>query len=140
MGRVGHGRASPSNSIPGDEVVSHDASCTRARRCSLLSENGYGKRTPVEEYRVQSRGGKGIKAMQLTDKTGLLAALLLVREEEDVMIITDDGTIIRTAVADISTQSRSHAGRAHDAPCRRQPRGGRHRHRKGGGDSRSRSH
>ena len=59
---------------------------------------------------MQSRGGKGIKAMQLTDKTGRLAALMLAHEGEDVMMISDDGTIIRTAVADISTQSRSTQG------------------------------
>ena len=94
---------------PGDEIVSMSV-VHEGTQVLTVSENGYGKRTPVEEYRVQSRGGKGIKAMQLTDKTGLLAALMLVREEEDVMMISDDGTIIRTAVADISTQSRSTQG------------------------------
>ena len=94
---------------PGDEIVSTSV-VHEGTQVLTVSENGYGKRTPVEEYRVQSRGGKGIKAMQLTDKTGLLAALMLVREEEDVMMISDDGTIIRTAVADISTQSRSTQG------------------------------
>ncbi len=92
-----------------DEIVSMSV-VHEGTQVLTVSENGYGKRTPVEEYRVQSRGGKGIKAMQLTDKTGLLAALMLVREEEDVMMISDDGTIIRTAVADISTQSRSTQG------------------------------
>ena len=93
----------------GDEVVSMSAV---QEGCEVLtiSENGYGKRTPEAEYRVQSRGGKGIKAMQLTDKTGPLSALMLVREDEDVMLISDDGTIIRMAVADISTQSRSTQG------------------------------
>ncbi len=60
---------------------------------------------------AQSRGGKGIKAMQLTDKTGLLAALMLVREEEDVMMISDDGTIIPPQWPQISPlQSRSTQG------------------------------
>lgn len=93
----------------GDGVVSMsvvDPEC----QVLTISENGYGKRTPVEEYRVQSRAGKGIKAMQLTDKTGPLAALMLVREDEDVMMISDDGTIIRTAVSELSTQSRSTQG------------------------------
>ena len=93
----------------GDEIVSMsvvDEGC----QVLTISENGYGKRTEVDEYRIQSRGGKGIKAMQLTDKTGRLAALMLVHEDEDVMMISDDGTIIRTAVADISTQSRSTQG------------------------------
>ena len=80
--------------------------------CMVLSltENGYGKRTPVEEYRPQARGGKGIKAMNLTAKTGKLANQLMVRDEEDLMIITDDGTIIRTAVADIPVLTRNTQG------------------------------
>ena len=108
MGRTAMGVRSI-DLAPGDEVVSMSAV---QEDCEVLtiSENGYGKRTPEAEYRVQSRGGKGIKAMQLTDKTGPLSALMLVREDEDVMLISDDGTIIRMAVADISTQSRSTQG------------------------------
>ena len=108
MGRTAMGVRSI-DLAPGDEVVSMSAV---QEGCEVLtiSENGYGKRTPEAEYRVQSRGGKGIKAMQLTDKTGPLSALMLVREDEDVMLISDDGTIIRMAVADISTQSRSTQG------------------------------
>ena len=93
----------------GDEIVSMSV-VDENSQVLTISENGYGKRTEVNEYRVQSRGGKGIKAMQLTDKTGRLAALMQVHEDEDVMMISDDGTIIRTAVADISTQSRSTQG------------------------------
>ena len=93
----------------GDEIVSMSV-VDEDSQVLTISENGYGKRTEVREYRVQSRGGKGIKAMQLTDKTGRLAALMQVHEDEDVMMISDDGTIIRTAVADISTQSRSTQG------------------------------
>ena len=89
----------------GDEIVSMSV-VDEDSQVLTISENGYGKRTEVREYRVQSRGGEGIKAMQLTDKTGRLAALMQVHEDEDVMMIADDGTIIRTAVADISTQSR----------------------------------
>ena len=93
----------------GDEIVSMSV-VDENSQVLTISENGYVKRTDVKEYRVQSRGGKGIKAMQLTDKTGRLAALMQVHEDEDVMMISDDGTIIRTAVADISTQSRSTQG------------------------------
>jgi len=93
----------------GDEIVSMSV-VDEGMQVLTVSENGYGKRTEVEEYRAQSRGGKGIKAMQLTDKTGKLAALMLVNPEDDVMMISDDGTIIRTAVEDISTQSRSTQG------------------------------
>ncbi len=62
---------------------------------------GYGKRTDPEEYREQGRNGKGIRAMNLTEKTGDMAALLLVHEDEDMLLITDDGTIIRSPVSDV---------------------------------------
>ena len=86
---------------PGDAVV--DAAVLEEDAQVLsITENGYGKRTQLDEYRVQSRGGKGVKAMNLTDKTGPLARQLLVHEEEDVLILTDDGIIIRTPVSSIS--------------------------------------
>ena len=75
-----------------------------------ITENGYGKRTAIEEYRLQSRAGKGIKAMNLTDKTGGLARQLLVRSDEDILIITDDGTIIRTPVDSIPLHGRATQG------------------------------
>ncbi len=71
---------------------------------------GYGKRTSPDEYREQGRNGKGIRAMNLTDKTGELAALLLVNPEEDILLITDDGTIIRTSVEDVRLCGRSTQG------------------------------
>ena len=66
-----------------------------------VTTGGYGKRTDPEEYREQGRNGKGIKAINLTDKTGELAALFFVHEDEDILLITDDGTIIRNRAADI---------------------------------------
>ena len=75
-----------------------------------ITRNGFGKRTEIDEYRVQSRGGKGIKAMNLTEKTGLLAGQLLVDEDEDILLITDDGTVIRTPVSSISTHGRNTQG------------------------------
>ncbi len=71
---------------------------------------GYGKRTDPEEYREQGRNGKGIRAINLTDKTGDLAALLLVHEAEDILLITDDGTIIRTPVESIRLCGRNTQG------------------------------
>ena len=71
---------------------------------------GYGKRTSPDEYREQGRNGKGIRAMNLTDKTGDLAALLLVNPKDDLLLITDDGTIIRTAVEDIRFCKRNTQG------------------------------
>ena len=75
-----------------------------------ISENGYGKRSDPEEYRETNRGGQGVRAMGLTEKTGLLAAQLMVREEEDIILITDDGTVIRTGVSSIRNCGRASQG------------------------------
>jgi DNA gyrase subunit A len=93
----------------GDSVVAMSILEEGAKVLSL-TQLGYGKRTEIDEYRVQTRGGKGIKAMNLTDKTGLLAGQMLVHEGEDLLLITDDGTIIRTPVCDISVQGRNTQG------------------------------
>ena len=66
-----------------------------------ITAGGYGKRTNPDEYREQGRNGYGIRAMNLTEKTGDMAALLLVHPDEDLLVITDDGTIIRSAVDSI---------------------------------------
>ena len=93
----------------GDEVVDM---CPVFPDMKVLSitENGYGKLTEIDEYRVQSRGGKGIKAMNLTPKTGRLTCQLLADEAEDILLITDDGTVIRMSVGDISTLGRNTQG------------------------------
>ncbi len=75
-----------------------------------ITELGYGKRTSIDEYRLQSRAGKGILAMRLTDKTGYLAGQMLVTEGEDILVITDDGTIIRTPVDTIPSLGRATQG------------------------------
>lgn len=75
-----------------------------------VSENGYGKRTPIEDYRMTSRGTKGVKTMNLTDKTGSLVAVRSVNGDEDLMIITSGGVIIRISVNDISLYSRNAQG------------------------------
>lgn len=85
----------------GDEVICV-AVVHEGEHVLAITQKGYGKRTEIGEFRLQSRGGKGILAMRLTEKTGLLAAQLLVHEAEDIMLITDDGTIIRMPVDDIS--------------------------------------
>ena len=93
----------------GDEVIDL-AVVEEGAQVLAITENGYGKRTKVEEYRLQQRGGKGIKAMNLTAKTGKLAAQLLVHDDEDLMIITVDGTVIRTPVDSISELGRNTQG------------------------------
>ena len=75
-----------------------------------ITENGYGKRTDPEEYRETNRGGKGVRSMNLTEKTGPMVAQLMVHDDEDIMLITDDGTIIRTAVEDIRICGRASQG------------------------------
>lgn len=76
----------------------------------VVTANGYGKRTPEDEYRLQTRGGVGIKTIQITDKNGPMAAVKTVTGEEDIMLITDNGMLIRMDVADISVIGRSTQG------------------------------
>ncbi|MCB9884346.1 MAG: DNA gyrase subunit A [Planctomycetes bacterium] len=75
-----------------------------------VCENGYGKRTAVEEYRVQSRGGKGIIDIRTTERNGPVVNLLAVKDDDEVMMITKDGQIVRTAVAQISVIGRNTQG------------------------------
>ncbi len=75
-----------------------------------VTENGYGKKTPLDEYRKQSRGGKGIFTYKLTDKTGKLAGMRAVTDEDDIILITSEGVIIRMHTEDISTYSRHTQG------------------------------
>jgi DNA gyrase subunit A len=76
----------------------------------IVTAKGYGKRTPVSEYRIQSRGGKGIKTLNVTEKNGAIAGLKVVSDEEDLMIMTSLGTMIRTSMAGISTMGRNTQG------------------------------
>ena len=75
-----------------------------------ISEKGYGKRSNVEEYRLQGRGGMGVKAGVFNEKTGLLAALKQSFEDNDILLIADNGIIIRTPVDQISSLSRVSQG------------------------------
>ncbi len=76
----------------------------------MKGENGYGKRTVVDDYRLQSRGGKGIKAGNFNEKTGKLVALKITNDDEDLMLISDNGVIIRMASSDIRIIGRSSLG------------------------------
>ena len=76
----------------------------------IITEKGYGKRTMASEYPTKGRGGKGIKTANITEKNGPLAGLLTVKGDEDLMIITDTGVMIRTSVANISQTGRSTQG------------------------------
>lgn len=75
-----------------------------------VTENGYGKKTPLEDYRLTKRGGKGVRSIQLTERNGKLVSLRAVNGDEEMMIISDDGIIIRIAVENVGTYSRNTQG------------------------------
>ena len=93
----------------GDEVVDVNRILPGATVLSI-TERGMGKRTPEAQYRVQSRGGKGVIATAITEKTGELACMKLCDGSEDIMLIRDDGTIIRLPVEQISVTARNTQG------------------------------
>jgi DNA gyrase subunit A len=80
------------------------------RTVLVVSEKGFGKRTQVDEYRITNRGGKGVKTINVTEKTGKLVGILDVAEKEDLMITCKSGITIRMNVADISEQGRATQG------------------------------
>lgn len=93
----------------GDKVVGASV-ITDQDEVLVITEKGYGKRTTAGEYPTKGRGGKGIKTANITEKNGPLAGLLTVKGDEDLMIITDTGVMIRTGVANISQTGRSTQG------------------------------
>ena len=93
----------------GDKVVGASV-ITDQDEVLVITEKGYGKRTMAGEYPTKGRGGKGIKTANITEKNGPLAGLLTVKGDEDLMIITDTGVMIRTGVANISQTGRSTQG------------------------------
>lgn len=76
----------------------------------VVSEQGYGKRSDVEEYRITNRGGKGVKTLDVTEKTGKLVAIKIVTDDNDLMIINKSGVVIRLKVADVRIQGRATQG------------------------------
>ena len=93
----------------GDKVVGASV-VTDQDEVLIITEKGYGKRTMASEYPTKGRGGKGIKTANITEKNGPLAGLLTVKGDEDLMIITDTGVMIRTSVGNISQTGRSTQG------------------------------
>ncbi|MCH4891222.1 DNA gyrase subunit A [Acidaminobacter sp. JC074] len=98
----------------GDHVVSMELitqeMIDKSARVLAISEKGYGKRTPLVEYRQQTRGGKGVKTYNITEKTGRVVSARIVTEDEDIMLINSNGVIIRIKVEGISTSGRSTSG------------------------------
>ena len=94
-----------------DEVIGMESVISGGKATLLaITENGFGKRTELDEYRVQIRGGKGVVTYKITPKTGKLVGVRIATEDDDVMLITDTGTIIRINVKDISVLGRSTQG------------------------------
>ncbi len=93
----------------GDEVIAADI-IDNEGKILIVSEKGYGKCTENSEFRVQSRGGKGLKTYRITEKTGNVISMNMVRNDEELMIAADDGIIIRLRIKDISTTSRITSG------------------------------
>ena len=108
MGRPAHGvramNTDDSDSLVGMQVVEKEGLILS------ISEHGYGKRTPLEDYRLTARGGKGVINMKTTGKTGKVVAILSVKEDSDLMIVTKDGKIIRIESGEIRQAGRSTQG------------------------------
>ena len=94
-----------------DSVIGMESIISNIKGTLLaITENGFGKRTELEEYRVQNRGGRGVITYKVTPKTGDIVGIRIATDEEDVMLITDNGTIIRLNVKDISILGRTTQG------------------------------
>jgi len=93
-----------------DYVIGMGATVENATSLLVVTENGFGKRTELDEYKVQARGGKGILTYRVTEKTGGVAGIKLVDEKDDIILITSDGTLIRINAADVSLLGRATQG------------------------------
>ena len=91
--------------LDGSKLVGMEVSTANAL-VLVVTENGYGKKTPIDEYRVTNRGGKGVKTLNITEKNGAITAFKTVTNDKDLIIITNEGIIIRLAVDKISEMSR----------------------------------
>jgi DNA gyrase subunit A len=111
MGRAAAGVRGIRLSEAGDDrVVGMVCVADPSQELLVVSENGYGKRSPLDEYRVTKRGGKGVRAMKITDKTGILVAIKDVNDTDDLMIINKSGITIRLRMSDLRTIGRATQG------------------------------
>ena len=92
-----------------DEVVAMEL-VDPNKQLLVISEKGYGKRTNTKDYRLQTRGGKGVKTYKISEKTGILVGAKAVYDDEEIMIINSDGSLIRMSVNQISVLSRVTSG------------------------------
>ena len=110
MGRNASGVKAISLNGPGDEVIGMICVDDPESTILVVSERGYGKRTDLEDYRITNRGGKGVKTLSITPKTGTLISIKDVKDEHDLMIINKSGITIRLSVADLRTMGRATQG------------------------------
>src|ERR1700712_4214189 len=110
MGRTATGVRGISLENGEDEVVGMISIDNPETTVLVVSEKGYGKRTDIDDYRVTNRGGKGVKTLNITEKTGKLVAIKGVTDKEDLMIINKSGIIIRIAVSELRTMGRATQG------------------------------
>ncbi len=110
MGRTATGVRGVRLANEQDEVIGMIAVNDSETTVLVVSEKGYGKRTDIEDYRVTNRGGKGVKTINITEKTGSLVSIKNVTDQEDLMIINKSGIVIRIAVADLRVMGRATQG------------------------------
>ena len=109
MGRTAHGVKGIT--LTGEDYVVGVAAVDEEKTLLTITENGMGKRTSFADFReMKHRGGKGVTCQNITEKTGKLAAIITVSEDDDIMLITNEGTIIRTSVSGINVYSRTATG------------------------------
>jgi hypothetical protein len=110
MGRTATGVRGITLASPTDEVVGMISLDDPNATVLVVSENGYGKRTDIEDYRITNRGGKGVKTINVTEKTGELVAIKDVSNDEDLMIINKSGIVIRIGVDTLRVMGRATQG------------------------------
>jgi DNA gyrase subunit A len=110
MGRNAAGVRGISLASDDDEVVGMICINDPSQHVLVVSEKGYGKRSDLDDYRITNRGGKGVKTLNITDKTGALIAIKNVTDENDLMIINKSGVMIRMAVEDLRVMGRATQG------------------------------
>ena len=110
MGRGAAGVRAMALDTENDEVVGMVCAASEQDSILVVSENGYGKRTLVEDYRITNRGGKGVKTLNVTDKTGDVIAIKDITDEDDLMITTKRGIMIRMAASDLRVMGRATQG------------------------------
>ena len=110
VGRTAQGVKGVTLATPKDEVIGMVCISDQESDILVISEKGYGKRSPVADYRITNRGGKGVMTLKVTEKTGDLIAIMNVTDEHDLMIVNKSGIMLRMAAADLRQQGRATQG------------------------------